>query len=111
MAQFNTHQGRVYSVRFSPDGQCLATVGDNGTARLWDLSGRQLAQWESHQGKVYSVSFSPDGQCLATVGDDGMVWLWRVEKLDELLHRGCNWLKDYLSIYPEALLRSCTILN
>ncbi len=111
MAQFNTHQGRVYSVKFSPDGQCLATVGDNGTARLWDLSGRQLAQWESHQGKVYSVSFSPDGQCLATVGDDGMVWLWRVEKLDELLHRGCNWLKDYLSIYPEALLRSCTILN
>jgi WD40 repeat protein len=49
------------------------------------------------------MSFSPDGERLATTGEDGTVRLWRVEGLDELLSRGCDWLKDYLATHPEAL--------
>jgi WD40 repeat protein len=54
------------------------------------------------------VSFSPDGKMLATagtdsktLGTDGTVKLWRVDGLDQLLVRGCNWLKDYLATHPE----------
>jgi WD40 repeat protein len=90
-------------VSFSPDGQCIATAGANGTIRLWDRLGRQIAQFDSHQSKIWSVSFSPDGQYLASAGDNGTVQLWKIEQLDELLVRGCNWLKDYFATHPEKL--------
>lgn len=102
VAELNTAQGGVVSASFSPDGQLLATAGQDGTVQLRLVSGQQIAQFSGHQGRVYSVSFSPDGRYLATVGKDGMVRLWHLEGLDELLSRGCDWLKNYLAAHPQA---------
>jgi WD40 repeat protein len=101
LAEFKAHQGAIPRVSFSPDSKTLATAGGDGAARLWDLSGQQLAEFKAHQGAIPRVSFSPDGKMLATAGGDGTAKLWRVEGLDELLVRGCQWLKDYLATHPE----------
>ncbi len=95
--------GRVKSVSFSPDGQLIVTAGDDGIARVWNLSGQQVAEFEGNQNLLNSVSFSPDGKLIATAGTDGTVKLWRSESLDELLTRGCLWLKDYLLSNPGEL--------
>jgi len=100
--KFSTGQGGVLSATFSPDGQLLATAGQDGTTQLWLPSGQLISQFNGHEGRVYSVSFSPDGKNLVTVGRDGMVKRWRVEGLDELLKRGCWWLKDYFVTHPNA---------
>ncbi|MBD2340877.1 hypothetical protein H6G64_28310, partial [Calothrix sp. FACHB-156] len=92
LAQLRGHQGRVWDVQFSPDGQRLATRGVDGTARVWDLTGRQIAEYESG-------TLSPNWQLIATRPKDNnsIVKIWRVEgSLDELLARGCDWLRDYL---------------
>jgi WD40 repeat protein len=66
----------ISSVMFSPDSKQLATSGSDGMARLWDISGKQLAEFKGHQGPITSVVFSPDGKQLATTENDSIVRLW-----------------------------------
>jgi WD40 repeat protein len=74
--QFSGHEEKVLSVSFSPDGKYLATGSCDDTARLWDLSGRQIAKFNGHRGWVHTVSFSPDGKYLVTGSSDCTARLW-----------------------------------
>jgi WD40 repeat protein len=102
---------RIEQVSFSPDGQLLATAGIDGTAQLWTLSGLKFAQFAPYgvNGGPWfrSVSFSSDGKYLITADADGKVKFWKIEGLDDLLNRGCAWLKDYLVSHPEEAANIC----
>ena len=73
-------RARVQSVALSANGKTLATGGEDGTVRLWDVAGRRpLGEpLAGHEGQVNSLAFSPDGETLASAGDDGTVRLWDV---------------------------------
>jgi WD40 repeat protein len=103
ITELKGHQGEVWSVCFSPHGQYIATASADRTAKLWDLSGNQIAELKGHQAGVWSVSFNPSGEYIATASADRTACLWRVQGLDELLSRGCEWLKYYLASHSEAL--------
>ncbi len=101
IAVLSGDQGVVNSASFSPDGQRILTASWDNTARVWDLSGKQIAVLSGHQAPVNSASFSPDGQRIVTASYDKTARVWRVGGLDDLLTRGCDWLKDYLATHPE----------
>jgi WD40 repeat protein len=69
------HMGAIYAVGVSPDNHWLVTGSGDGTARLWDLTARDIAASPvvllGHDGAVNAVGISPDNHWLVTGSSDG----------------------------------------
>jgi WD40 repeat protein len=70
------HDGPVYTVAISPDGETVATGSYDGTARLWrSQTGESVGPALEHKSMVTHVAFSPDGQTLGTAsGKLAQMW-------------------------------------
>ena len=79
MLKKKAYSGWINSISFSPDGQTLATAGDDNVFRLWNLQGEQLAEGKGHIGSIQRIVFSADSQRLATAGNDGTARLWDLQ--------------------------------
>jgi len=93
--RINAHQGDVWSVAISTDGQTIVSGGDDGTVKMWNRLGQQIAEpFKGHQGFVSSVAISTDGQTILSGGDDGTVRMWDI-KFDTWLKAACERLQDH----------------
>lgn len=83
---------------FSPDGQVLATLSEDGRIRLWQVADGQLL----HTLEGYRfIEFSPDGRVLATLSEDGMFRLWQVAD-GQLFHALDDCRFEFIKFSPDG---------
>lgn len=65
---------------FSPDGQTLATNGQDGSIAIWNVQTGELNQWDGHETPtVWAVLFNPQGKTLVSSSHDQTVRVWDVQ--------------------------------
>ena len=104
------HTGIVWGLAFSPDGQMLASVSSDGTAKIWDWRNGALIQSLDFPAEVVSVSFSPDGRILAVGGVDepqgdiqnAAIWTFSVSSWQPLLKFPEYWNIEAMVYSPDG---------
>ena len=83
--QFTQTFGSIFSLKFSHDGQLLATGDSGGKIRLWcfpDLT--PLMTLNGHNSYIWDLAFSQDNRYLMSSSEDTTIKLWEISTGQEL---------------------------
>lgn len=84
------HDGRVQSVRLSPEGERVLTVSEDKTARIWRIGHRPSEPVTlRHRAEVSFGDFSPDGRWVVTASVDFGARVWDAETGEPIT----DWLR------------------
>ncbi len=74
---YNGHSSEVRSIAWSPDGNYVATAGNDETVQIWNPSNaRRVSLCSGHSASVYAVHWASESSYLATASADKTVMLW-----------------------------------
>jgi len=93
LTEFTNHDGAIYSARFSPKGDLVATGGYDKLVLLWNpdevrptdiratldnkpQTKAKALRLAGHDGPVRCVAFSPNGQLVLSGSDDNSLRVW-----------------------------------
>src|SRR5947207_14174508 len=63
---YTGHSSYVSGLRWSPNGELIASSSGDGTVQIWQAATGKLARtYRGHQGDVTTVAWSPDGKYVA----------------------------------------------
>lgn len=73
------HDTTISQIKYSPDGQSIASAAWDKTVKLWDAKTGKLIATLKHQDSVNTIAFSPDSQTLITGSEDKTLNIWNLQ--------------------------------
>jgi roadblock/LC7 domain-containing protein len=75
----------IIAISFSPDGQILATAGQDAMLKIWSAkTAKEIGTLRGHHASLTATAFSPDGKLVVTASEDRTIKLWDVRTGKEL---------------------------
>ncbi|HEY9641982.1 MAG TPA: hypothetical protein V6C57_15960 [Coleofasciculaceae cyanobacterium] len=115
-ASITGQAGNLSSLQFSPDSQFLATAGEEGVLRLWQVGdrfwqaadsartlgrGNEFAVCQGHRAAIRGIQFSRKGQ-IATRSDDNTIRLWDIRGNALAVLRGHRGRIESMQFSPDG---------
>jgi WD40 repeat protein/transcriptional regulator with XRE-family HTH domain len=109
LATLHGHGNAVWALALSRDGSRLASISDDGTAKVWDAASGQVlltlptGVTDEWIGGGSGAAFAPDGKQLLTVGADNSATVWDVATGDVVRTlRGHTGLVTGVAVSPDG---------
>ena len=74
----NSHLSDIWTVKFSPDGNWLASGSVDSTVKIWNKGNGKIILNIKQPNGITSIDFSPGGDYLASASYDAKVRLWKL---------------------------------
>lgn len=88
------HRSQVSNILFSLDGSLLATAGDDGVVRLWDIRDKALDLITESSGQAAKTS-----EQMPASASETQKQFYRVQSNDQSLEASYNALEQYVNVF------------
>jgi WD40 repeat protein/serine/threonine protein kinase len=96
-------EAEVNGVDFSPEGDRIASAGDDGVVRIWNSrTGEIIKRIPAHDKAACSAAFHPDGRHLVSAGTDGFARVWDLATERPVFTGQCDALRTFGAAYTVA---------